>query len=422
MEPELIQPAWGGAVIAFLAIVLAFFLFGIFGLWYTISRYKKYRKVRLEDAFAKENLLPVDFEVIDFLQGPANIPEYPNQVKESGDFHAQLDRIGERMKKSGVTQLVFVHGTFAGEDPLGVGELLGRREIKLARWAGQKWNKLSKFNSDRFLKDNGNFLPQYVEVVQSGLGHGIRCTRFNWSSENHHLGRLRAACRLLQHLQGLSKETEKTGKQRYLLIGHSHAGAVFALASLLLYDPKGSAVLLKTALEFLPEDTDLEEVIRHLSRSKVDLVTLGMPPRYPFAQSPRLKLLHFINSREEVPVGSEGFKNRLSTSGILTTRYGDYIQRIGGHGSDFVAASSTEREANRVLDGVLQKGVDPATWLQGGTGVRQLSPYGKNLLVDYGDHGGKRVNCVGTLFGHGIYTRYSSLFFQLKTISRYLYD
>ncbi len=53
---------------------------------------------------------------------------------------------------------------------------------------------------------------------------------FNWSSENHHIGRADGAIRLLDELASLKLQPT----QRVLLFGHSHAGNVFALMTNLL--------------------------------------------------------------------------------------------------------------------------------------------------------------------------------------------
>jgi hypothetical protein len=144
-------------------------------------------------------------------------------------------------------------------------------------------------------------------------------------------------------------------------------------------------------------------------------VTLGGPLRYPFAVTDRMRLLHLVNHRGK----GELAENMLN---LWTTAGGDYIQQWGCPGSDTLATTHKERAINRKLDALLGKGIDTRVWVHTVATKLRVGDVGQTLLVDYGDQGGFKINCIPTVFGHGIYTRYRVMLFNTELICRYFYE
>jgi hypothetical protein len=76
---------------------------------------------------------------------------------------------------------------------------------------------------------------------------------------------------------------------------------------------------------------------------------------------------------------------------------------------------------NSEFDQVLDIGHSKKHWLQFRQDSMLTSPYGKTVLIDYRDNSTLGVNCVSTLFGHGIYTQFVAMNYTIKTICDNLY-
>ncbi len=84
-------------------------------------------------------------------------------------------------------------------------------------------------------------------------------------------------------------------------------------------------------------------------------------------------------------------------------------------------ASSQDRLLNSQLDHILGPGWSPRLWVQRvGSGMR-VSPWGKTLLVDYGDSSRFQPNAIASCFGHGIYTRFEQMIHNNELIIEHLY-
>ncbi|GIS63635.1 MAG: hypothetical protein CM1200mP2_58600 [Planctomycetaceae bacterium] len=149
-------------------------------------------------------------------------------------FRERMSDVGDRLREAGIGLVLVVHGTFVGQDA-------GSVWAEIGRWAPAMRDIITRRNKswiNAVVGDRGNYTDRYVELFESGINRPceprIAVERFDWSGENHHLGRADGAVRLVERLQDLDPD------QRVLLWGHSHAGNVFALATNLMGRSVGS--------------------------------------------------------------------------------------------------------------------------------------------------------------------------------------
>jgi len=319
--------------------------------------------------------------------------------------------VGDALRRAGVRRIVFVHGTFVGDDPLSLVAAMRVLLGKLNPALEHTVRALTKAKSDQLLGDFANYSPEYVSLFGDALGGDIPCTSLVWPSANHHLARLRGAISLVRTLAA-----EPVSDGRTLLLGHSHAGQVFALLTQLLYPSATGGELLAIAKEAGEDLSVFSPALKRLARARLDLVTFGMPPRYGFASSDRYRLLHIVNHRGQEPRAGSLF-------GVLQTIDGDYIQQWGIAGSDLPAGTALERRLNERIDRLLGHGMDVKQWLANIRHRARVSEHGHTLLVDYGDQGtGFVPNCQSTVFGHGVYTAYEAMLFNSRLIVERFYS
>ncbi|WP_224362140.1 hypothetical protein [Hyalangium versicolor] len=341
---------------------------------------------------------------------PPFVRERPVLEGQTPEWRAEMEAVGHHLRRSRVRKVVFVHGTFVGDDPTLMLTSLAGPLSALSPELLPTLRRVSKFSSDRMMGDLGNYTAEYVSLFEQALGGGFESTRFLWSSANHHVARLLAAANLLRLLSAA-----ELGRARALLVGHSHGGQVLALLTQLIY-PTATAPKLWDALRELGEPADeLKKLALTLARSRLDIATFGMPPRYGFATGPRCRALHVVNHRGQEP-------RAASLGGVLYTEGGDYVQQWGIAGSDLPASNAKERELAARLDALLGAGCDVKAWLQHVRHRARVSQYGFSYLVDYGDRGvGGMPNFLGTCFGHGVYTRYDAMLFNAELLATHFY-
>jgi hypothetical protein len=260
--------------------------------------------------------------------------------------------------------------------------------------------------------DMANFSPEYVRLFEQGLGGGLPCLRFAWSSENHHAGRVVGAIRLLRFVAATAGRA--ASGDRVLLVGHSHAGQLFAIGTHLLAGTDDARAFLEAARECGEPMGDLDAALAKLRGLHLDVATFGTPHRYAWAGVANVRAVHVVNHR--------GPLRRAGLSGLLTTRDGDYVAMMGGPGSDLPAVDPVHRRVNARLDAVLDRGSSVRTWL---AAVRRapLSPaHGDTLLVDYRDAGERSANWLRTWFGHAAYTRLDAMLFNAWLVAEQLYS
>jgi hypothetical protein len=342
----------------------------------------------------------------------------------SAEFDATLTATGAAFGQARVAAVYCVHGTFAGNDALGL-------LTELARFApglSESLSRLGKQTVDAIAGESGNYTPEYVAQFQAGLSAGagrtIPVRLFNWSSQNNHIGRADGAVRLVDELArlavGLPEEHLRSAQPpRVVLWGHSHAGNVFALVSNLLgCDAETADDFFHAARSFFRPwlrrkiDLPVWESVRRLlgepdhplRRLELDVVTFGTPVRYGWDADGYANLLHFIHHRPP-PQGVEYQAPVPIESGrMLSAADGDYVQQIGISGSNLAPSPLALRTlvADWRLDKFLERDVPRErllTRLKHGT---RVPDEGTTLLVDYErDEGGIHHH----LLGHAVYTR-----------------
>ena len=245
--------------------------------------------------------------------------------------------------------------------------------------------------------------------------------RFNWSSQNKHIGRADGAVRLIDELSRVAESSDSLfragASPRILVWAHSHGGNVLALASNLLGgDANSRREFFHAARSFyhswrharvdFPAWQRVEGLLagdqKPLHRTALDFVTFGTPIRYGWETAGYAKLLHVINHR---PTSDQGewlapYPPRVRRA--LTAADGDYVQQIGIAGSGCPVLPLTFRTftADRRVRRLV---ANNSRWL-----LRHLRKgarvpdEGLSLLVDYADPA--RFPWTH-LFGHAVYTR-----------------
>jgi hypothetical protein len=331
---------------------------------------------------------------------------------QPGSWRAAMTTLGDRLASARVDEVTFVHGTFVGTDPFSMLSALRGLNRSLDPAVTDRVGRLLKHGSDWLTRDHGNFEAPYVDLFREAVGRPA--SLLLWSSENSHAARLQAAARLAHHLVDRLDHGATGAPRRVLLVGHSHAGQVFALLLQMIHACEHAPELLRIAGE-LGEDRDwLSLHIERLRRVSVDVVTFGSPPRYGWPSEARDRILHIVNHR-----GASPLAGRLD--GVLSTRDGDYVQQWGIAGSDIPASSARVRGLNRELDAILGPGHAPSTWLEQLEHRKRVHEGGFTLLVDYGDAATRGVNCLHTNFGHAIYTKRRMMHFWVREVVRRFY-
>jgi hypothetical protein len=302
-----------------------------------------------------------------------------------------------------------------GHDPLAMGSVVKRALPVLHPRVERFIQRMTKAGSDRILGDLGNYSPEYVRLFQAGLGGSIGCSLFVWSSANHHAARVRAAAWLALRLASSEKLVRSRDRcRRFLLVGHSHAGQIFALLTQLLAGGPLAELLVDAAVGCGEKETDLRAALARIRQVEFDFVTLGTAPRYAWGDAPGYRVAHFVNHHSDKVA-------RRPLRAILNTARSDFVRKLGAAGSDFPAWTDAERHINLRLDAALGPGSDFRTWLRR---VRSpaLMPNGTTLLIRYREvSAGAAPKIMDAYFGHGVYTRKGAMLFTAKVIVDHFY-
>lgn len=333
-------------------------------------------------------------------------------VFESAEWTHKMSAHGKALKENNVRLVLLVHGTFAGNDAFGLFDLfepiIGETLANTLRVEGKELlNKLAK--------DVGNYTPQYADALGNALNNGIITKLFTWSSGNFHLARLVGTLELADELATHISKNNIEVNERLLLIGHSHAGQLFALLShFLANDTQAQQIY-----SIMAQDEELhvaqQKLLNNLALIKtinLDIVTFGTPVRYSWGMYNNYRLMPIVNHRSEVNI-----------LGLLNTMDGDYVQQWGVEGTDMLVLS----DINDKFDAVLDKGLDASLLLASLKRKARRQPHyadgavvSDTFLVDYQDNA-LSPNCVMTLFGHGVYTRKHTLLFNMTMIVKNWY-
>lgn len=400
---------------------------------------------------------------------PSGAPVEPS----SPEFAARVDEAARVIGRANVAAVYLIHGTFAGNDALGL-------LTELNRWApraSESLRRLTKGVVDFVAQEMGNYTPAYAtrleQILSDAAGRVIPVRRFNWSSHDNHVGRADGAVRLVDELANLaltlpsisppapSAAAGRAGEggaagtrfktpppapphqgegsrgkvlpPRVLLWAHSHGGNVLALVSNLLGGDNASRrEFFHAARSFyrrwqssrvdLPAWQRVEDLLvsstHPLRKLQLDMVTFGTPVRYGWEASGYAKLLHVINHCpfDERRDWLAPFPPRWRR--VLRAADGDFIQQVGIAGSGLPPNPLAFRTivANRRLRKFLAG--DVPGWLISRLRARTRVPNeGPALLVDYADPAIFPTH----LFGHAAYTRSRWLPLHLEMMAHELY-
>ncbi|MDD1606625.1 MAG: hypothetical protein LUP96_08025 [Methylococcaceae bacterium] len=345
---------------------------------------------------------------------------------ESDEWTLKMSAQGKMLKNHNVRHVLLVHGTFAGNDALGLFDLFEPIDQKLtgSTIITDTLKTQGKKLLNHLAKDIGNYTPEYAQAFGKALNHEISCALFTWGSGNYHLARLKGTIELAETLANIITQNSILETERLLLLGHSHAGQLFALLTTFLENGEKAQRLYKI-MENSQHLGNIEELLSNLEKIKtvnLDIVTFGTPVRYSWGDYKKYRLMAIINHRSEANI-----------SGLLGTRDGDYVQQWGVEGTDIFPPN--EMALNDELNAILDKGRDIPVLIDSlaNKSRRQAhtandKPVGKTLLVDYKDNAATLserldiTHCVKTLFGHGVYTETRAMLFNTNTIVENLYQ
>lgn len=324
------------------------------------------------------------------------------QIKEESEevLKSSLDKF----KDAGVSSIYLLHGTFVGPDPFDIYSFLEKTYPKIQNQAYQVVKDQLTKGQNLISKDNGNFTDEHISLINQYSD--LKCFNFSWSSGNHHYARLKGALKLLEHL---CKHHEADEKIR--LIGHSHAGALFALLTQ-LQENKEFAKLTEKIIETQGLHVDNFKILLKKSKKmKLQFVTLGSPKRYKWPKQKNNTLLHIINHRGDLPLGGK-------IRGFLTTKDGDYIQQWGQEGSDIISPILEENLINEELNNFLGEGQNFELLKEKVYQRSRLHNLGHHLLIDYRDNS-SIPNFIPSVFGHGVYTKVKYFSYHLNVITEF---
>ena len=345
-----------------------------------------------------------------------------------------------------IGRIVLVHGTFMGNDPFGIAEILksvAESSPLLAgqlTWlAGMSLEKTRPFTTS-VTGDVGNYPESFRKRFQELVGDDPQIELLNpaWSGQNHHLARADLAVRLLHQLLVRPLLPD----QNVLYWGHSHAGNAFALLTNLLANHRASVA------EFFDAAAQgglahWDKVRTHLESSpsphplarRVLIAGFETPVRYGWDTNGCARLVHVTFHRPydaESPTRTKPLFPPQLPGDVVSAKWGDWVQAFAIAGTD--VASMPTRAINQNLATILEANLPE---LQHGLDTRFITPKrvrdacvrwksgtrchtdGMNFLVDYELSGD--LSSIGrplelSLLGHGVATTIRWLPTHLKLV------
>ena len=354
---------------------------------------------------------------------------------QSAEFGEQLSGIGASFARAKVSAIYCVHGTFVGNDILGLLTELSR----FAPGLSKSLSHVGKSVIDAFTGEAGNYTRAFTEALETGLAAGagqkIPVHLFHWSSQNNHIARADGAIRLIAELARHASEQKTSQLGRVQLWGHSHGGNVLALTTqLLAADREARDTFFRAARSFyqpwLRRSVDmphwqqvrdlLDDENHSVRKLPLDIVTYGTPIRYGWNAAGYANLLHFIHHRP--PQQGEEYQAPIPLK-LLRLRKaldGDYIQQIGIAGTNFPPLPIAVRSllADWRLDQLLEKSVPRESIIARLHRAARMPDEGTTLLADYTEISPWLVRNIA---GHGLYTRRKWLPFHCGEIAERFY-
>jgi hypothetical protein len=342
-----------------------------------------------------------------------------------------MQQVGAVLRRAGVVSVYLVHGTFVGPDAMGLLAELAR----VFPSASRSVQRVIKRIVDKVAGEAGNYTPSYARCFEDSMCQEgqppIPVRLFNWSSENHHIGRADGAVRLIDELASLTLQPP----QRVLLFGHSHAGNVFALITNLLAGNRQAIDRFFEATRIYYRwpvvgcvDIPVWSRVRDLLTSQtplahlpLDIVTFGTPIRYGWDSRGYSRLLHFINHRPSKGLPEYRAPFPPDIDDVITAADGDYLQQLGIAGTNVMPSVFSWRAwmADNRLNRLLQEESSPSNALERFQAGAIVPDEGTTLLVDYGLPEGSIAQHHA---GHAVYTRKKWLLFHAEEVARRFYS
>lgn len=309
---------------------------------------------------------------------------------------------GAKFSQAGVAAIYCVHGTFCGDDVLGL-------FTELEGWApsvAKPLRRWSKRAIDAVIGETGNYTPDFAERMETALSadapRPVPVRLFHWSSQNHHIARADGAVRLIDELATFGEQLpDSLNDPRIILWAHSHGGNVFALLTNLLgADEAARQEFFHASRTFfrpwiatrpdLPVWDRVEQLLadpQHpVRRLKLDVITYGTPIRYGWDAGGYHNLLHVIHHRPHPKHHAHRAPYPPWPHDVVAAEHGDYIQQVGIAGTNFPPLPIALRTflADWRLGSLLQRNL--GGWLRSRLkhGMR-VHEEGTTLLVDYDD-------------------------------------
>lgn len=343
-----------------------------------------------------------------------------------------MQKVGASLRAAGVGAVYLVQGPLVLADVLGT---LGRmaRAFPAARPALKQVIGRTMSQRDAAL---GHYTEAFARSFEAALevpqSPRIPVRLFEWSGENHHLGRADGAVRLIDTLARLESDSPR----RVLLWGHGHAGNLFALMTNLLAGDRESVERFFDAAAIYYRwpgvgcvDVPLWQRVREfLTRRErlpndvlLDVVTFGTPVRYGWDSGGYARLLHFINHWpvEGLPEYRAPFP--LDVEKVISAAEGDYLQQLGIAGTDVSPGvfAWRARLADRGLKRMLEANLRQRSLAQRLEAGAIVPDEGTTLLVDYDLPEG---SITEHLAGHAVYTSKEWLLFHAEEVARRFYE
>ncbi|HQX51010.1 MAG TPA: hypothetical protein PLY87_10100 [Planctomycetaceae bacterium] len=368
-------------------------------------------------------------------------------LEADAGLEADFQRLHTVLK---IGRVVVVHGTFVGDDPFGIAEILRAVAESVPLLAGQ-FNYLAELSLENarpftlgLTGDIGNYTEAYRVRFQELVGNDPLVELFSptWSGQNHHLARADLAVRLIHQLLLRPLLPD----QNVLLWGHSHAGNAFALLTNLLANHKPTVAKFFEAADQSGQP-HWDAVREHLEAAasphplaqRVFIAGFGTPVRYGWDTDGYAKLLHVSYHRvydETSPEITKPLFPPYRIDEILYAKWGDWVQAFAIAGTDVsnVSTRTVNKNLSLILEANLpepQHGLDTRfimpkrvrdTCFRWKAGTRCHAD-GINLLVDYVPSGdvtplGRPIE--SSLMGHGASTTLRWLPAQLKLVMEML--
>lgn len=308
---------------------------------------------------------------------------------------------GAKFSQAGVAAIYCVHGTFCGDDVLGL-------FTELEAWAPSAVRPLRRWSKraiDAAIGETGNYTPEFAERMAATLSAGAQrrlpVRLFHWSSLNHHIGRADGAVRLIDELATFADQLHEQANPRVILWAHSHGGNVFALLTNLLGADEtdrqeffhASRTFFRPWIATRPDVPAWDRVEQLLAdpqhpvrRLKLDVITYGTPIRYGWDAGGYHNLLHVIHHRPHPKHHVHRLPYPPWPHHVLAAEHGDYIQQVGIAGTNLPPLPIALRTflADWRLGSLLERNL--GGWLRSRLkhGVR-VHDEGTTLLVDYDD-------------------------------------